>query len=99
MNFLRDVIPEEKFEDIKEKAHRFFQDDKENTDTSYSILRQEQVSIVHVNNIFEMAQIGLEKMQERKSIAPAYTGAALHIFKQKYESMLIGGSLLASCTS
>lgn len=90
MNFLRDVIPEEKFEDIKEKAHRFFQDDKENTDTSYSILRQEQISIVHVNNIFEMAQIGLEKMQKRKSIAPAYTDAALHIFEQKYESMLIG---------
>ncbi|MFD1415753.1 BglG family transcription antiterminator [Oceanobacillus jeddahense] len=90
MNFLRDVIPEEKFEDIKEKAHRFFQDDKESTDITDSILKINQINFVHTNNIFEMAQIGLNKMLERESITSAYSEEALNIFKEKYESMLIG---------
>lgn len=90
MNFLRDVIPEEKYEDIKEKAHHFFQDNESKPDTDDPILKQVQISFVPATDIFEMAQTGLAKMQERKSVTPAYVRAAMKIFKEKYEFMLIG---------
>ncbi|WP_440897898.1 PRD domain-containing protein [Amphibacillus sp. Q70] len=90
MSFLHDVIPEEKFEDIQNKAHRFFQDDKGGQDTTNAILKQEQIHFTFVTDIFEMAQIGLLKMQKRKSISFAYSSATMEIFKEKYKSMLIG---------
>ncbi|AKG73483.1 BglG family transcription antiterminator [Salinicoccus halodurans] len=90
MNFLKDVIPEENFETIKDKAHTFFETEEEDFNNSLELLGEEQIKFVRDKDIFQMAAKGLNLLKNRNSINQNYLDSTMSIFEEKFETMIIG---------
>jgi len=90
MNFLKDVIPKENFEAIKDKAHTFFETEEEEFNNSLNLLEEEQIKFVKDKDIFQMAAKGLNLLKNRHSISQNYFDSTMSIFKEKSETMIIG---------
>lgn len=90
MNFLYDVIPKEKFEQIKEKTHIFFEENEEKSDQLEKLIQDYQVNYTESLNIFQMTEQGLNQLIERKSATENYKQETMSVFRERYEVMVIG---------
>ncbi|KKK33908.1 hypothetical protein WN59_09885 [Salinicoccus sediminis] len=93
MNFLKDVIPEENYEEIQDKAHTFFETEEEEFNNSLGLLEEHQIKFVRDKGIFQMAAKGLNLLKNRGSINQNYFDSTMDIFEEKYQTMIIGPNI------